>query len=176
MFPGTLGVMTAYLLMISDREALGWILTASRMAFPSVHRLEVAALEPGDELFLYTTRGAFKNPTRDRGRIIGTAEVVGPVEQLDKSIRFADREFPVGCPLKIGSLAPFGAGVELRPLVNSLKVFEGTGTAWSIKLRRSLVRLTDSDANLLHQALAPVLSRDVDMSEYTRWYLASRSA
>ncbi len=85
--------MTSYLLVIGDREALGWILTTGRMAFPSAGRAEVAALKPGDELFLYTTRGCFKNPTRDRGRIIATARVTSPVEHLDKPVHFADRDF-----------------------------------------------------------------------------------
>lgn len=90
--------------------------------------------------------------------------------QLDEPMRFGDREFPVGCPLRIGPLAPFGEGVELRPLVNFLTIFEGAGDAWSIRLRRPLVRLADSDVMLLYQTLEPVLSSDIDMSKYTRWY------
>lgn len=163
--------MAAYLLVIGDRQALGWVLSTNRMAFPTAHRSEVAALSPGDELFLYTTRGAFKNPTRDRGRIIGTARVAGPVTKLDAPVRFADREFPVGCDLKVGQLAPFGTGVELRPLVDSLSVFKGSGNAWSTRLRRPLVRLTDSEASDLHQKLAPMLVPEVNMSQYTRWYV-----
>lgn len=166
--------MTAYLLVIGDREALGWIITSSRMAFPNANRPEVAALEPGDELFIYTTRGAFKNPTRHRGRIIGTAQVVAPVAPLDESVRFANRDFPAGCPLHLGPLAPFGAGVELRPLVDSLAAFGGAGAVWPVKLRRTLVRLTDADASLLHQALASVVSPDTETSEYTHWYLNRR--
>lgn len=163
--------MVAYLLVVGDREALGWILSSSHMAFPSAHRSEVAALNPGDELFLYTTRGAFKNPSRDRGRIIGTAQVVSPVAKLDEPVHFGNRDFPVGCDLKIGLLAPLGTGVELQPLVDSLTVFKGAGAAWSTRLRRPLVRLSDSDASFLHQLLDPKLSPNVDESQYTRWYL-----
>lgn len=169
--PVTLSAMNAYLLVISDREALGWILTTSRIAFPRAQRAEVAALEPGDELFIYTTRDAFKNPTRDRGRIIGTAQVLERVKQLDEPARFAGRDFPVGCSLKIGDLAPFGEGVELRPLINALAAFEGAGTAWSARLRRPLLRIAESDASLLRQALAPILSPNADINAYTRWYL-----
>jgi hypothetical protein len=60
-----------YLLVIGDREALGWILSAERMAFPDFRRAETRSLKSGDRLLIYTTRGCFKNPTRDRGRIIG---------------------------------------------------------------------------------------------------------
>jgi len=68
--------MASFLLVIGDRDALGWILAEQRMAFPTAQRAEVRALRIEDELFLYTTRGAFKNPTRDRGRVIGAARVV----------------------------------------------------------------------------------------------------
>lgn len=168
--------MTAYLLVIGDRDALGWILTTSRMAFPNAQRPEVAALNSGDELFLYTTRGAFKNPTMHRGRIIGTARVVDPVAQLDEPVHFAGRDFPVGCSIEIGLLAPFGAGIELRPLVDSLTAFAGYGNGWSTRLRRPLVRLTDADANLIYQSLAPVLSPDIDTRDYAHWYLDRPSA
>ncbi|TDL44665.1 hypothetical protein E2R59_06260 [Kocuria rosea] len=167
--------MKSYLLVIGDREALGWILTTSRMAFPSGKRSEVTALEADDELFLYTTRNAFRNPTQHRGRIIGTARVAGPVTQLDEPISFAGRQFPVGCPLKIGSLAPFGAGIELRPLVDSIAALKGADASWPTRLRRPLVTLSDSEADLIHQTLAPALSADVDINEYTRWYLKSRT-
>ena len=63
----TLLNMATYLLVIGDREALGWILAEQRMAFSSMSRPHVRALSPGDTLLLYTTRGCFKNPTRDRG-------------------------------------------------------------------------------------------------------------
>ena len=167
--------MTSYLLVISDREALGWILTASRMAFPNARRSEVRALEEGDELFLYTTRSAFKSPTRDRGRVIGTARVASEVAQLSNSVSFGGREYSVGCDLQVGSLAPFRSGVELAPLVRRLQAFEGAGSAWPFRLRRPLVRLTDRDAKRLHRALDEVIGPDeakVDtVAEYSRWFL-----
>lgn len=166
--------MTSYLLVIGDREALGWILTASRTAFPSPSRSEVRSLQKGDELFLYTTRGAFKNPTRDRGRIIGTARVDSEVKRLERSVSFGDRDFPVGCELEIGPLVRLGEGVELGPLVPRLESFAGPGHGWSFRLRRPLVRLTDSDATLLHRELVKMKRRDnsdVDAAaEYARWY------
>lgn len=165
--------MTAYLLVVGDREALGWILTESRTAFPSAGRSEVSALSSGDALFLYTTRGAFKNPTRDRGRVIGGAQVTTPVVRLDTPVRFGEREFPVGCDLALQSLAPLGEGVELAPLVGALETFRSAGSAWSVRLRRPLVRLSDDDETLLTKALARVAVAQPDptvRAEYTRWY------
>ena len=165
--------MTSYLLVVGDREALGWILTESRTAFPSPGRSEVSALSPGDDLFLYTTRGAFRNPTRDRGRVIATAQVAGPVVCLDVPVRFGEREFPVGCALSIEHLAPFGKGVELAPLVGELDAFQSAGSAWSIVLRRPLVRLTGGDSGVLNAALAEVgaTAPTANLSAaYTCWY------
>lgn len=159
----------SYLLVVGDREALGWILTERRTAFPSAGRSEVAALRPGDELFLYTTRGCFKNPTRDRGRIIGIATVASPVTPLDEPARFGDRTFPVGCRLDLGDVAPFGQGLELAPLVPRLSAFDGTGDAWSIRLRRPLVHLPDADADRIRASLDDVTAPG-DVGDYTRWY------
>lgn len=170
--------MTSYLLVIGDREALGWILTSSRMAFPSASRAEVAALRPGDELFLYTTRGCFKNPTRDRGRIIATAKVTSAVERLDQPVHFAGRDFPVGCELAIGRLAPLGEGLELAPLVDSLEVFRTSADSWSIHLRRPLVRLSEEDSGLLRNRLASLQSNEgrAVIDAYARWWQAANQA
>ncbi|GAB3168950.1 hypothetical protein GCM10027059_32860 [Myceligenerans halotolerans] len=164
--------MASYLLIIGDREALGWILTESRTAFPSAGRREVAELREGDTLFLYTTRGCFKNPTRDRGRVIGTTRVGGPVERLDEPVRFSEREFPVGCPIEIGALAYLGLGVDLAPLVEDLDAFGRTEHAWSIHLRRPLLRMSDDDAVLLTDRLkpAPEHAQAMAVAGYRRWY------
>jgi hypothetical protein len=167
--------VASYLLVIGDREALGWIVTASRMAFPDARRSEVRSLKVGDELFIYTTRMAFRNPGRDRGRVIGTARVDSKVAELKRSVSFGGREYPVGCNLDVGPLARFGHGVELAPLVPKLEAFAGAGKAWPYRLRRPLVRLTEHDANRLHQELGKVVEDgelNVDVvAEYARWFV-----
>jgi hypothetical protein len=171
--------MTPYLLVIGDREALGWILTARRMAFPDGHRSEVRSLKKRDQLFIYATRAAFKNPTRDRGRVIGTASVRSAVTPLERPVCFGDREYLVGCDLGIGPLTAFGTGVELAPLARDLETFVGVGEAWSIMLRRPLLRLTQQDANRISRELQKILAEqdpDTDpFTAYSRWYLATHS-
>ena len=87
--------MSSYILPIADREPLTWIVTEQRTAFPEGRAREALRLERGDRLFLYSTRGCFRNPTRDRGRVIGIATVTARASELEEPIRFGDREFPI---------------------------------------------------------------------------------
>lgn len=159
---------TAYLLVLGDREAIAWVLREQRMAFPSTPRAEVRALAQGDRLYLYATRGAWHNPTRDRGRVLGTAHVSSPVHTLDVPVEIAGRSFHSGCPLSVDGLAPYPQGVELQPLVRDLAAFPKP-EAWSIYLRRALLRLPPTDARLLDRALAPLLtSREAALESYEK--------
>jgi hypothetical protein len=171
--------MASYLLIISDRKALGWILTAGRMAFPSRNRPEVRDLHVDDELFIYTTRGAF-NKASDGGRIIGTARVASEVRWFPEAIRIAGRKYPRGCDLEIGPLAPFGQGVELSPLIPQLNAFHGAGPAWSMRLRKPLLHLGKDDASILHRVLNTVRAKDElqpnAMAGYTRWFVEDQAS
>lgn len=146
--------MTA-LSIIGDREALAWVLGESRMAFPARQARVALDLRSGDRLLLYTTRGCFHNPGRDRGRIIGSARVKGPVERLSRPVVIAERKFPVGCDLVLEQIAPYGDGVELQPLVTRLSVFPDPAT-WSAWMRRALLVLPPKDAALLSRQLGAV--------------------
>lgn len=146
----------SYLLVISDRDALAWIVREKRMAFPVLRRREVSRLRPGDELLLYTTRGCFHNPTRDRGRLIGIASATSAVNDLDPAVHVAGRDFPLGCDLQITRLAPLrGGGVELAPLVSRLRVFPDPAS-WSVRLRRPMLALPPSDARFLRRQIERV--------------------
>ena len=85
-------VPASYLVIIGDREPLAWVLSNQRMAFPGHRAQEVSALREGDEMLLYATRGCFRNPTRDRGRVIGRATATSVVRKLDPPLRLGGRE------------------------------------------------------------------------------------
>ena len=127
--------MAAYLLVIGDREALGWILAEQRMAFPSMSRPHVGTLATGDTLLLYTTRGCFRNPTKDRGRIIGEATSRRASPALDKPVSFGGRRFPAGCVISLQRLVPLGHGVEVVPLLDELDGIRSDQKAWAYQLR-----------------------------------------
>jgi hypothetical protein len=84
--------------------------------------------------------------------VIGTATVASPVEGLDVPVEFGGREFPRGCAIAVESLVPWGQGVELQPLVDRLAAFPNV-KASSIQLRRPLLRLPHSDAELIRERL-----------------------
>ncbi len=147
--------MTAYLVILGDRDAISWVLHEERMAFPATPRAEVAALAADDRLFLYATRGAWRNPTRDRGRIIGTAVARSSVRKLDEPVEIAGRTFVSGCDLRIDGLVPYPGGLELQPLVAQLAAFPKPQT-WSIYLRRALLTLPPQDAQRFDSLLTPL--------------------
>lgn len=143
----------AYLLPIADRTPLAWILREQRTAFAEHRAREAAALEPSDVLFLYTTRGCFRNPTRDRGRMIGRAVVTTAAKRVRRAPTFGDREYPYVVGLAIESLAPVRQGVELAPLVPLLRGTFPDPATWSVRMRRALVPLDPEDAESLDREL-----------------------
>ncbi|RUL93712.1 hypothetical protein [Verrucosispora sp. FIM060022] len=156
----------AYLVVLGEREAIWWVLHEQRMAFPATPRAEVARLAPGDRLFLYATRGAWHNPKRDQGRLIGTATPVTAVHRLDEPIEIAGRPFPSVCRLQIQGVVPYPGGLELRPLVERLDAFPKPHV-WNTYLRRPLVQLSDSDCAILDEGLrSMVVPRDQALLTY----------
>ena len=143
----------SYLLPIADREPLIWILRERRTAFPIYRRRDAERLVKGDLLLLYTTRGCFHNPTRDRGRVIGVATVKRPTQELAEPIRFAEREFPIGVDLALETLVPRDEGVELAPMVADLRKTFANPAAWSATLRRALVPFDAGDAQQIIKEL-----------------------
>lgn len=148
--------MSSYLLPIAERAPLRWIVAEQRTAFARPRARDASRLAEGDRMLLYTTRGCFHNPTRDRGRVIGLATVSAPARESERPVRFGDVEYPIMVKLWIGALAPFRGGVELAPLVSRLASTFPDPASWSARMRRALVPLAESDADVLVSLLEPV--------------------
>ena len=159
---------STHLRIIGDRAALSWVLTEQRMAFPAGRSKAARALEEGDEIFLYTTRSCFRNPTRDLGRVIGRAAVASPVRALGEPVTFGDRSFTEGCHLEVSGLARFREGLVLRDLVPRLSVFPDPAT-WSVHMRRASLTLPPGDADLVRTELEPLLRPYNEAVEEYRW-------
>jgi hypothetical protein len=154
------------LLLISDREPLAWLLREQRFAMPA-NRASSAPTD-GTQLLLYTTRGCYRNPGRDRGLVMGVATVAGDAEVLDEPVRFRDREYQVGFGLAIDGLAEPHDGVELAPLAGELDALPEPAT-WSVGMRRTLLPLSDRDARLILDKLEPKLRNRSDvLADYLR--------
>ena len=141
-----------YLLVTGDAAALAWVLAEQRMAFPASRRSQAMALEVGDELLIYTTRGCFHNPSRDAGRVMGLANVTTQVRDLAEPVVFGERRYTSGCALTIHGVAALHNGVELSPLVADLHVFPNART-WSAWLRRPLLPLDEHNGSWLKRHL-----------------------
>ncbi|MBM7490994.1 hypothetical protein JOD64_002216 [Micromonospora luteifusca] len=142
------------------------------MAFSATPRGEVAALAVGDGLYLYSSRSAWKNPARDRGRVIGHATVASAVSSFDRPLEIGTQRYLSGCTLRIDGLVPYPNGLEVAPLVRELEAFPKPD-AWAIYLRRTLLTLPPSDVRLLDQKLRPLLRPRVQVlptypSRFTR--------
>ncbi|MDT0468368.1 hypothetical protein [Streptomyces gibsoniae] len=159
---------STHLLIIGDRAALSWVVTEQRMAFPAGRAKAARALGEGDETFLYTTRGCFRNPTRDLGRIVARATIASPVRVLDEPVVFNDRCFTEGCRLQVSGLAPFREGLVLRDLVPRLSVFPDP-TTWSVRMRRASLTLPPGDADLVRTELEPQLRPYGEVRDGYRW-------
>ncbi|WSA80464.1 hypothetical protein OG930_35495 [Streptomyces sp. NBC_01799] len=159
---------SAHLLIIGDRAALSWVVTEQRMAFPAGRSRSAQALGEGDEIFVYTTRGCFRNPTRDLGRVVGRARVASPVRVLEEPVVFGERRFTEGCRLEVSALARFREGLVLRDLVPRLAVFPDPAT-WSVRMRRASLTLPPEDAGVVRAELEPLLLPYEEAVEAYRW-------
>lgn len=149
--------MTAscYLLVLGEREAIYWVLSQSRTAFVEGRSRQSMRLSEGDILLLYSTRGAWRNPTRDRGRVIAEAIVTSAPKRLRTPIEVAGREFTTGVDLALDGVAPYGQGVDLAALVPQLAMFPDKAS-WSARLRTSLLAVPSTDLRILRRELKPL--------------------
>ena len=92
--------MTVSLLVISDREPLSWLLTEQRWALTTGRAAKAPA--EGDELLLYTTRGCYRNPTRDRGLVMGRATVTSEPKSLPRPVVFREQSRPASPSMSQG--------------------------------------------------------------------------
>ncbi|WP_395111270.1 hypothetical protein [Actinomadura sp. SCN-SB] len=141
-----------FLLVLGDREGLLWVLRERRMAFAPQRTRIVDQLKANDRLVLYLTRGCFRNPSRDRGRVVGTAELTGSLSELKPPMEIGGRIFTRSCPISLDEITPWGKGPELATLAPRLETFP---ESWAIHIRRTLVPISNHDYEVLTRAIEP---------------------
>ncbi|SCG36082.1 hypothetical protein GA0070619_0287 [Micromonospora zamorensis] len=143
----------SYLAILSEREAIRWVLTNNKLAFTSAasHK-EAKALKPMDEMFLYVTRGAWHNPKRHRGQIVGYASATSRQLQFAEPLWIQGRVFLTYVDIRVERLVGLHQGLDLQPLAKELEAFPKP-LAWYTYLRRSLLPLTKADATTLRRLI-----------------------
>jgi hypothetical protein len=122
-----------YLTILATNRGLAYVMRERKMAFPPTRRVR---LDVGDQLLLYTSRGVFNNPGRDRGRVVGIAEVASPIVPLGQELLISGRTYTSGCDLRLTGLTTLGEGVELGSMTGELAVFRSNPAAWSRRVAR----------------------------------------
>jgi hypothetical protein len=148
------GTPRSCLLILRDADGLAYVLREHRAAFTSKRRIP---LTRGDIVFLYTSRGIFRNPGAGRGLIIGRAEVISDLVKFDRRLGIADRAYTSGCELAITGLVPLGEGVELRQIVDELETFHPHPKRWAFRIYSSFLQLSPKDAIVIQEKIQPLL-------------------
>ncbi len=137
-----------WMIVLGDRDAISWVVASRRMAFRE--HVPTNELRVGDQVLLYSTRGAFKNPTRDEPQIFAAGFFASRVEH--SRVAVAGETFTKWCRLEITHLLPPREGIGFRPFVPRLRFIKNKET-WPAALRRTLIRLPERDFKVLARAL-----------------------
>src|SRR4051812_46290499 len=115
-----------WLIVIGKSEALEWIIEHSRMAFRDAVRTD--EIQPGDWFALYTSRGAYGNPTKDESQLIGRGRVTSRIRR--GAVEFAGETFAKSCSVALDEILPLRNGIAFKPLIPQLKFVGGSERRW----------------------------------------------
>lgn len=141
--------MRHWLIIVSNRTALEWILDTRRMAFRS--HVNTDQLQKGDRFALYTSRGAYGNTSRDESQIIALGRLTSPVTEA--SVRVGDEAFTKSCAISVERALPLRAGLPFRTLVGQLSIAK-TARQWPASVRRTVATLDDNDFRVIEAAFS----------------------
>lgn len=126
--------------VVGSRSALEYILDKQVMAFRSSVKTEV--LSAGMRFAIYTTRGAYGNPSKDRSQVLAIGRLVSGVTDQPHSI--GNELFPQSCQLRIEARLPWRNGLAFDPLVDEL-AFVGGRRRYASVFHRTIVKVPVAD-------------------------------
>lgn len=130
-----------------------WVIEHGRMAVgPRVKSLP----GPGERVVLYTSRGAFHNPTRDRAQVIGLG--ITTDEPAQRRLVIAGTPYARSFGVDIEVLAEPRHGLDFASLVPRLD-FITKKKSWGGALRRPVVRISDRDYRTIETAFRKSVPR-----------------
>ena len=138
--------------VFGEVTALRWVVEHEQMLFAEHQKRRLTQMRSEDRAVLYTTRGAFHNPTRDEARLVGLATVKANPSRREQPVMLSDREFPWACPISIDLLLPERTGASVRDLVPTLDLVKKPH-AWSSYFRQSPISIGRADFDRMKQAL-----------------------
>lgn len=143
--------MRYWLWVFGDVAGLQWVLEHSEMAFTEHQALRASQAQTGDQVVLFVTRGAFRNPTRDTSRLAGLVEVSGSLRKR-KPVQLGEREFRRVIPFKPIHLFEERTGPAVSPLVEQLERVKNP-KAWGQYFRQSPIQLSEHDYKIFDRAI-----------------------
>lgn len=143
--------MTFWIWVFGDIDGLRWVLERNRMAFPEHAAGRARRIAAGDSAVLYTTRGAYSNPTRDRSRLQSIVDVVGEANHHEP-VEIAGREVTWSCPIQPRVVLEERQGPEVAPLAAELEHVKRPAV-WGQYFRNSPIAVSARDFDVLAKAV-----------------------
>lgn len=140
-----------WLWVFGDIAGLRWVLEHGVMAFADHTWPRARTMKLGDLVCVYVTRGAFHNPTRDRARVGGLAQVTSEPRKAEP-LRIAGRSFGIFVEFQTITVLPERAGPEVAPLVADLERVKRS-EVWGHYFRNSPARLSLHDYRIFEAAV-----------------------
>jgi hypothetical protein len=145
----------AWFIVLSDRAAVGWVVSSGKMGFVASRKREVSRLREGDTAFLYATKGTLGS----EGMLFAEVRATSSVRVVPEPYKVASRDVELETDLSVVGLAELGTGLPIVSLVSELKLFAPykQPSSWRGLLQRPLVSLYGDDEDIVRRALAPLL-------------------
>lgn len=144
--------MNYWVWVLGEVDALRWVVDQKTMAFPDSASTRIRDMGAGDRAVLYTTRGAFHNPTRDEARLVGVATVDSSPNRPEQPLTIAGREYAWSCSIEVETLLAERQGPTVRALVPELELVRKPA-AWGVYFRQSPVRINETDFECMRRAI-----------------------
>jgi hypothetical protein len=109
----------------------------------------VPSVEVGDFFAIYTTRGAFHNPTRDQSQIVALGQFASQVQR--RAVTIDDFVYSRSCKLRVTAELEPRHGLPFRPLINQLNFIQNK-KGWASTMRRTLVPVGPEDYARIEKA------------------------
>lgn len=146
--------------VVGSRVALEFILDNEVMAFRAAVKTEL--LTEGMKFAIYTTRGAYGNPSKDRSQILALGRLVSGVTDHPHSI--GHELFPRSCQLRIEARLPWRNGLLFEPLIDEL-AFVGGRRRYSSVFHRTIVKVPVKDFDRIS---SDVITKIEDLNRLSR--------